>query len=155
MQPILLIFDGHLSHLTAQAIELAIAENISRLKLPAHCTDVLQVLDAAVSNAAKSYYEKALTEHVHNTLASQPLTKALFTNLLAGAWHKGLSKANILSGFKFTYPVDHSKYKLVRIEKVKLYSYRLWKDAGSPRNEEVIQSYHLINPFQMILLMLT
>lgn len=36
--PLLLILDGHLNHTSLVTIELAIQENISFLKLPAHCT---------------------------------------------------------------------------------------------------------------------
>ena len=134
----LLIFDGHMSHISAQTIELAIKEQITLPKLPPHCTDVLQVLDVAVFSSLKNYYEKILTEHVPNTLCTQPLTKALFTNLLADVWYKGLSKCNNQSGFRCTgtFPADAAKYSEERIDKVKLIHYRAWKDAGSPRNEE-------------------
>ncbi|XP_066961581.1 uncharacterized protein [Macrobrachium rosenbergii] len=69
IRPLLLLFDGHLTHISAPTIELAIKENISILKLPAHTTDVLQPLDVACFGLLKSYYEKALTEHVHQTAA--------------------------------------------------------------------------------------
>ena len=38
---LLLLFDGHLTHLSLATIDLVIQENISLVKLPAHCTDIL------------------------------------------------------------------------------------------------------------------
>ena len=90
-----MIFDGHLSHLMIDIVLLAKKENISFLKLPAHCTDLLQPLDVAVFSSLKSHYEQELTNHVHSTLGTQPLSKALFTNFLSRVWLKGLSEYNI------------------------------------------------------------
>ena len=67
-RPLLLILDGHLSHRTLKTVELAIKENISILKLPPHCTDLLQPLDFA---PLKSKYESELAEFVHKTAISQ------------------------------------------------------------------------------------
>ena len=41
VRPILLLFDGLLTHLSAATVELTLAENISLIQLPAHCRDVL------------------------------------------------------------------------------------------------------------------
>ena len=128
------MFDGHLTHTPAPTIELAIRENISILKLPAHTTDVLQPLDVACFGPLKSYYEKALTEHVHQTGARQPLRRANFVNLIAGIWRNGLSARNIKAGFEATgvYPVNSAKYKIEQLDKVKLKTYEQWKSTGSP-----------------------
>ena len=44
-RPLLLIYDGHLSHISIKLIEKAIHEDISLMKLPPHVTDKLQPLD--------------------------------------------------------------------------------------------------------------
>lgn len=44
-RPLLVILDGHVTHLDPASIELAVQENVSLLKLPAHTTDVLQPID--------------------------------------------------------------------------------------------------------------
>lgn len=74
-RPLLLLFDGHLTHTSASTIELAIKENISIIKLPAHTTDLLQPLDVACFNPLKTYYEKHLTARVHQTGAREPLRR--------------------------------------------------------------------------------
>ncbi|KAG0716222.1 hypothetical protein GWK47_010228 [Chionoecetes opilio] len=55
IRPLLLLFYGHLAHMSATTIELAMRENITLIKLPSHCTDVLQPLDVACFNPLKSY----------------------------------------------------------------------------------------------------
>lgn len=137
-RPILLLFDGHLTHTSLQTIELAERENISLLKLPAHTTDILQPLDVACFAPLKSYYEKELTARVHATGAREPLRKADFVNLLAKIWRQGLTEKNIKSGFRATgiYPTDSTKYKIERLDKVKLRTYKCWVAAGKPVNEK-------------------
>ena len=110
---ILLYFDGHLTHLSAATVELALAENVSLVKLPAHCTDVLQPLDVSCFSPLKAHYEKFLKEFVYWTGGLQKLTKPAFCNLIASIWKKGLTVENI-SGFKntATFPVDANKYKI-------------------------------------------
>ena len=63
--------------------ELAIAENISLVKLPVHCTDVLQALEVLCFSPLKAHYEKFLTEFVHQTGGCQKLAKPAFCNLTA------------------------------------------------------------------------
>ena len=65
VRPILLLFDGHLTQLSAATVKLALAGNISLVKLPAHCIDVLQPLDVSCFSRLKAHYEKFLTEFVH------------------------------------------------------------------------------------------
>ena len=40
-KPILLVLDGHMTHLSLATVQLAKSENIILVKLPAHCTDVM------------------------------------------------------------------------------------------------------------------
>ncbi|XP_068200664.1 uncharacterized protein [Palaemon carinicauda] len=66
-RPLLLILDGHISHTSIATVELAKKENISILKLPAHCTDVLQPLDATCFAPLKNYNQYSLNDHVNKT----------------------------------------------------------------------------------------
>ena len=53
LRPLLLIFDGHLMHISIPVIEQEIVENIILLKLPRHVTDLLQPLDVACFGPVK------------------------------------------------------------------------------------------------------
>eukprot|EP00795_Rhopilema_esculentum_P009817 gene9817-18388_t len=46
-RPLLLVYDGHLTHVTLPVIERARSEETSIVKLPPHTTDLLQPLDVA------------------------------------------------------------------------------------------------------------
>ena len=59
-RPILLVFDGHMTHLSLATLQLTKAAN-SLVKLPAHCTDVMQPLDISCFKPRKSKYEQLLT----------------------------------------------------------------------------------------------
>ncbi|XP_068217852.1 uncharacterized protein [Palaemon carinicauda] len=110
-RPLLLILDGHTSHTSIATVELAKKENISILKIPAHCTDLLQPLDVTCFAPLKNYYQYALNDLVNNTGAREPLRKCGFLNMLCSVWEKGLSPQNIKKGFESTgiYPCNRDK----------------------------------------------
>ena len=51
---ILLVFDCHMTHLSLATVQLAKAENISLVKLTAHCIDVMQPLDVSALSKAST-----------------------------------------------------------------------------------------------------
>ncbi|XP_057291107.1 uncharacterized protein LOC130613783 [Hydractinia symbiolongicarpus] len=110
-RPLLLTFDGHMTHLSTATIDFAMEQNISSIKLPAHCTDVLQPLDVGCFNPLKVDYEQYLTEFVHRTGGCQKLQKPAFCNLIGSIWKKGLTKENIISASNTTgiFPVDETE----------------------------------------------
>lgn len=138
IRPILLILDGHLSHTSLATVELAKQENISIIKLPAHCTDLLQPLDVACFAPLKSYYDSALMRYVHQTGARAPLQKRGFVNMLCQVWKEGLSPENIKAGFYATgiHPLNPEKYKSDRLCPLKMKTYKAWIERGSPRDDE-------------------
>ena len=44
-QPLLLLFDGHMTHISIPVIKTALEENIIIYKFPLHVTNVMQLLD--------------------------------------------------------------------------------------------------------------
>ncbi|XP_018020256.1 uncharacterized protein LOC108676651 [Hyalella azteca] len=135
--PILLIVDGHISHTSLATVELAAENNITILKLPPHCTDVLQPLDVACFAPLKSYYDKKLLEFTQGTGGREPLRKDRFVNMLSSVWRTGLSEKNIVAGFRATgiHPLDKSRYVTSRLDKVKLKMYHAWVEAGKKKDE--------------------
>lgn len=95
IRPSLLLFDGHMTHFSIETIKLVKKENVSIVKLPAHCTDLLQPLDVSCFAPLKFYYEKELLQHVQQTEGWQQLRKAQFVNMLCSIWRKGLNETNI------------------------------------------------------------
>ena len=98
-RPVLLIEDGHASHITIDVIELARANNIHLLCLPSHTSHILQPLDIGVFHSFKVNYSKACRSY----LLSNPgrvVTTDVIAALVADAWPHSFSPVNILSGFK-------------------------------------------------------
>lgn len=92
--PILVLLDGHLSHTSLKTSKLAMDNNITILKLPPHCTDLLQPLDVSCFGPLKTYYDAKLSEFTQSTGGRQNLTKDLFVKMLCSSsvWEKGLSE---------------------------------------------------------------
>ena len=97
-RPVLLIQDGHGSHVSIDLIELARANNVHLLCLPSHTTHILQPLDGGVFKSFKSNFSKAC-----RYLASNPgrvITNDKLASLVAEAWPHSFTAVNIMSGFK-------------------------------------------------------
>ena len=98
-RPILLIQDGHASHISIELIELAREHGVHLLCLPAHTTHILQPLDVGVFKSFKSHFSKAC----HLYLSKYPgrvITTDVIALLVAEAWPHSFTQVNILSGFR-------------------------------------------------------
>ena len=131
-RPILLILDGHSSHTDFHVVELANANEIYMVKLPPHCTDLLQPLDVACFSPVKTYYEKKLLDFSQTRGGAEKPLRNQFVNLVCKVWEDGLSPNNIRSGFRKCgiYPLDSSAYDKLRFDQIKLCAYDQWVVAG-------------------------
>nr|CAI5847916.1 unnamed protein product [Callosobruchus analis] len=122
-RPVLLIFDGHLSHLDVGTIKKAKAENITIIKLPAHTTDLLQPLDTCCFRPLKNLWDKELVSWQREN--QRKLSKSEFVDLLCKIWHEGITPQTFLTGFRSTdiYPPNRNKYPISRIDPEKLQRY--------------------------------
>ena len=100
-RPVLLIQDGHGSHVSIELIELARAHNIHLLCLPAHTTHVLQPLNVAVFKSFKSHFAKTCCKYMSNNPGCVITTEAIAA-LVGEAWPQSMTPINILSGFRKT-----------------------------------------------------
>ena len=98
-RPVLLVQDGHSSHISISLIELARENDVHLLCLPAHTTHILQPLDVGVFKSFKSNFSKVC----HRYLIERPgqvITSAAIASLVHGAWFNSFTPVNIMSGFK-------------------------------------------------------
>ena len=102
VRPLLLLFDGHLTHISLSVIKRAIEERIIIIKFPPHVTDVLQPLDVACFGPLKRRWELPLQELVNTYGAKSNLTKRDFFNQLCKIWKEGMNSTNIINGFAST-----------------------------------------------------
>ena len=98
-RPVLLILDGHSSHISIEAVEFARSNGVHMLCIPAHTTHILQPLDVGVFKSFKAAYNKAckklLSEHPHRVITTEQIA-----GLIGKAWPQSLTPVNIMSGFK-------------------------------------------------------
>ena len=116
-RPVMLLVDGHKSHLTLELIDLARKKNVILFCLPPHTTHVLQPLDVAVFKSFKDQFFKsarALSFSKQNFVVS----KRDFAAVVKKPFEKEFSMLSIKAGFlkAGTYPfnpnaVDPAKMK--------------------------------------------
>lgn len=101
-RPLLLLFDGHLTHISIPVITRAIEEDIIIMKFPPHVTDVLQPLDVSCFGPLKKKWDELLQTRMNTFGPKDHLTKAEFVNQLCKIWHIGMNHDNVVSGFQNT-----------------------------------------------------
>ena len=100
-RPILLIYDGHASHLSIEVIEKARANDIHLLCLPSHTTHILQPLDVSVMSSFKLHFSKACKQFMTKN-PGRVVTEADLASLIGTAWPLALTPSNLISGFTKT-----------------------------------------------------
>ena len=93
LEPRLLIYDGHLSHVWYGTLELARQQKVTIIKLPPHTTDLLQPLDVAVFKSLKDHWGDILF---------QRFSKSEFATVLSSGdvWKNTFTPENIKQGFR-------------------------------------------------------
>ena len=97
-RPVLLIFDGHASHITLPLIKLALSNKVTVLRLPSHTTHYLQPLDVGVYGPVKTAWEKILVKYARQHLG-RALTKDEFPRLVKDLWDT-VKPESLRSGFR-------------------------------------------------------
>lgn len=106
-RPLLLLFDGHTSHVSISLIKLAKEENICLLKLPPHTTHVLQPLDAIPFGSFKKNWDEEVSEwqRAHYGIG---MSKAEFSILVGKVW-SNMSGQLIKRSFQVTGLYDENR----------------------------------------------
>jgi len=102
-KPILLILDGHGSHMDIDMIDILVENDIHLYCLPPHTTNILQPLDLAVFRPLKTRFSN-ITDMVKlaSLGSANPLsvTKKNFTALFKVAFEDAMSIGTIKNGFR-------------------------------------------------------
>ena len=138
---VILIFDGHKSHVSFELIQLAVRSNIELIKLPSHLTDLLQPLDKTSFSPLKNEWDKLLVDYGRKNLGTNTLRvdKSTFAELLGQAWATAMTSENIKTGFTSIgiYPVNCTKFpeKVFDPKELRLYKQkRLLRGNGISQN---------------------
>jgi hypothetical protein len=99
VRPVLLIYDGHSTHVNVKLIELARENQITILKLPPHSSrHLLQPLDLAVFKSLKNNWDKELVVWQWKNVGVK-IPKKKFSELIGQTW-RNLSPDIIKNGFR-------------------------------------------------------
>ena len=109
VRPVLLVQDGHSSHVCIELIEMARANDVCLLCLPAHTSHILQPLDVGVFKSFKSNFNKACGNYMKQN-PGRVITTDILASMVGQAYPTAFTPVNILSGFKKTgiYPFNPS-----------------------------------------------
>lgn len=96
-RPVLVIYDGHATHLGADVINLAMENDITILKLPPHTSHILQPLDLCVFKSLKTRWDAKLVEWQRKNVGAT-ITKGMFSKMIGEIW-KETKPEILISGF--------------------------------------------------------
>ncbi|RVE39998.1 hypothetical protein evm_015352 [Chilo suppressalis] len=97
-RPILLLYDGHATHVGINLIKMAREANITILKIPPHTSHVLQPLDLAVNKSFKDRWDAAILKWQRMNIG-KILPKKEFSKMIGQIW-KTLDPAICAAGFR-------------------------------------------------------
>ena len=100
-EPVILIYDGHKSHVSIPVIKHARANNIILFVLPAHTSHFLQPLDVGVFSPMKAYYNGACSRYLREH-PGEVITRYNLTHLIGEAYLHTVTQANLQAGFRAT-----------------------------------------------------
>lgn len=106
-RPVLLVYDGHVTHISTKLIQLAQENDVTIMKLPPHTTHVLQPLDVAVFKGLKTKWDKELCGWQRQN-PRKKIPKAEFTSILTRIVGE-IPETSIVNGFKATGIYDSEK----------------------------------------------
>ena len=134
-RPVLLIYDGHSSHISIEAIDLARKNDINLLCLPAHGTHILQPLDLSIMRSFKLNISKASTAFMVEN-PGKVITEYDICGILGKAWPQSLTPVNIMSGFckSGIYPLNPGKILDCQIAPSKVYESENSDSTSTPNS---------------------
>lgn len=97
-EPVLLLVDGHKSHVSVGLAQWALERNIVLFVLPAHCSHILQPLDVGCYGPFQKIYNNQCHKFIKQTSAT--ISRYNVCELSCKAYSKALSAENLQSAFK-------------------------------------------------------
>lgn len=99
--PVLLLYDGHKSHISGPLIEWAREQHIILFVLPAHSSHLTQPLDVGCFGPFKQAYYQECAEYMRKHVG-QVITRYAICSLACTAYIKTLTPSNIMGSFRRT-----------------------------------------------------
>ena len=97
-RPVVLLLDGHSSHINLDTAKDAMEEGILLYCLPPHTTHVLQPCDVGFFKPMKRNWNVAVADHMCKTMST--IDKYNFAKVFKRAWEETLKPSTIMNSFK-------------------------------------------------------
>lgn len=129
-RPVLVIYDGHATHLSLEVIKTAIENQIIILKLPPHTSHLLQPLDLSVFKSLKSRWDAKLVEWQRKNVGVK-IPKRIFSKLIGEIWTETKPEI-IINGFVKAgiCPINR---KVVPVELFDPTAFQRWKSSQAQK----------------------
>ncbi|XP_041484938.1 uncharacterized protein LOC121431436 [Lytechinus variegatus] len=115
---VLLMYDGHTSHISTTVIDFARANQVILFVLPAHTSHITQPLDVACFSAMKSAYNQECALYMQKN-PGQVITRYEIAWLSLAAYLRALKEENLKAAFRKTgiFPLDPNAVKIGEVSK--------------------------------------
>jgi hypothetical protein len=100
-QPVLLLYDGHRSHISLSLIKWAQENNIILFVLPPHTSHILQPMDVGCFGPFETLYQQEVHKFMRQSVG-RSVTRYDICSLVCKVYEKSLSSDNLRSSFKRT-----------------------------------------------------
>ena len=106
-RPLILLYDGHATHVTLEIIDLARRSDVHLFVLPPHSSHLLQPLDVSIFSPFKNSLNLEMHKYMHDH-PNNIITRQLLPGIINTAYKNSMSVQNIMSGFRKTgiFPFD-------------------------------------------------
>ena len=130
----LLLFNGHMTHISICVIQQALSDYIHLMKFPSHVTDILQPLDKCCFGPLRHNWEDKLNARINEFGLTKKVDKAEFVNLISWIWPIGMKESSVIAGFETTgiWPLNKEKYDRSRFDICLFEKYQKWVESGKP-----------------------
>lgn len=96
--PVLLLFDGHSSHISLQLHDFCVENNILLYCLYPNSTHIMQPCDVGIFRSLKIFWKKKVSEHSQKSL--KPITRSNFAPIFHEAYKKSCDPEVIKKAFE-------------------------------------------------------
>ena len=98
-RPLVLLFDGYMTHTSLPVIQRALNERIIIVKFPPHFMDVFKTSDMSCFGPLKQCWRDILQHRENLFGAKSSLSKGDFVDQLCRIWKFGMTTENVIGGF--------------------------------------------------------
>lgn len=98
-KPVILIVDGHSTHITLEASEICQKNGIILYCLLPHASHIMQPCDLRLFGPLKEHWRQAVRNFTYENIG-ETVTKQSFAKVFKGAWMKSATVGNGVTGFR-------------------------------------------------------